>query len=277
MNVNITKASGEVERFSEEKLRESLRRSGADPKTVDDVVKLLLPEIKPNMTTARIYRLARKYLRRLHHPTGLRYSLKNAIFKLGPTGYPFERFFGKVVESHGYKVDVGVILKGRCITHEVDVFARKDDEVCVVECKYHNTPGKATNSKDALYVHSRFRDLEPTIRERFPGARFSGWLVTNTRLSSDAIKYARCAGYTAIGWKHPHDGGLEKMIESQRQYPVTVISGIERGLIEKLIKNDIVLLLDLARMSVTDIMKTLSLPERKAERLKKQAESVCLC
>ena len=276
-DIIITKASGETERFDPEKLRRSLIRAGADEALAGDIVKMVLPDIKPYMKTSRIYRIAMKHLRRLHHPSGLRYSLKNALFKLGPTGYPFEKYFAKVIESQGYQVEVGTIIRGRCISHEVDVFARNENEVCVVECKYHNTPGKATNSKDALYVHSRFRDLEPVISEKYPDAKFAGWLVTNTRLSSDAIRYAECSGYTAIGWKYPPDGGLEKMIESRRQYPVTVLSGIEKGLADRLINNGIILLLDLTRMSIEEIMKLLSLSEKKAERIKKQADSICLC
>ena len=276
-DIKVTKASGAVETLNLDKLRSSLTRSGADKLQADEIIERILRDLEPATSTKKIYRLARKYLRQINNSSGLRYSLKRALLRLGPSGYPFEKYFGAILESYGYKVKVGIILEGRCVKHEVDVLAVNDKEVSLYECKYRNKPANTTDVKVALYVDSRFRDLKPVIQKEYPGRSFRGCLVTNTRFTADAVKYAECSGLHVTSWRHPHKESLENLIEDKRLYPITVISGIKAGLIKSLIANNIILLKDLAGMNITEIMRILSLPERKASALKKQADDLCLC
>ncbi|NDY41504.1 ATPase [Dissulfurirhabdus thermomarina] len=275
--VTVQKSTGDVEAFDAEKLRASLLRSGADPATADEIVRRVLREVPPETSTKRIYRLARRHLNRLHHASGLRYSLKRALFRLGPTGYPFERYVGEIFRNYGYSVEVGALVEGRCVTHEVDVVAVDETRVYAMECKYHNTAARTSDVKVALYVHSRMRDLEPVLAARHPGRAFSGWLVTNTRCTGDAVRYAECAGLKIMGWRHPRNGSLERMIEAKRLYPVTIVSGIQRGLVDRLVQRRIILLRDLMELGVTDLMATLSLDERKAKALHRQVNELCRC
>lgn len=275
-NIKVKKASGAVEDINVGKLLASLVRSGADRDQAVEIIDLMLEEMPPIISTKKIYRLAKKYLRKINHATGLRYSLKKAIFRLGPSGYPFEKYFGAVLTNYGYEVRTGIILEGRCVEHEVDVYAVKKDEVSLVECKYRNTPGGTTDVKTAMYVHSRFHDLWPTIRSLHPEKNIKGWLVTNTRCTTSAVKYAKCTGLNIRSWSYPDEYSLQKMIEDKRLYPVTIISGIRSGLISTLIKQDIILLKDLVEMKESDIKKMLSLPHKKAASLKKQADELCL-
>ncbi len=275
--IKVTKASGMVEDLKPEKLMASLQRSGANKEATEEIIERLLHEIEPYTSTSKIYRLARKYLKQYNHASSLRYSLKKALFRLGPTGYPFEKYFGEILKNYGYDIKVGETVNGRCVTHEVDVLAVKDSEVSAIECKYHNATGRTTDVKVAMYVHSRFRDLEPVFRSKYKGKKFSGWLVTNTRCTSDAIEYATCSGFKVLGWRHPENGSLQKMIEDKLLYPVTIITGIKKGLINNLINKDIILLKDLSEMKAEDIQSLLSLPKNKAISLKKQADDLCLC
>ncbi len=277
MSIRVRKASGIVEEFDSNKLKQSLIRSGADKITAEEIVERILKETEPYTDTKKIYSLARKYLRRFNHASGIRYSLKRALFRLGPTGYPFEKYFGEILKNYGYEVEVGVIMEGRCIRHEIDVLATKDREITVVECKYHNSSGRSTDSKVALYVNSRFNDLRSVFENRYPDRKFSGWLVTNTRCTSDALQYAECAGFRIISWRYPSNESLQWLIESKRLYPVTIISGIKAGLIKSMIDRGIILLKDLAGMDVEKIQDLLGLPKTKAELLKRQADALCLC
>ncbi|MDO8282305.1 MAG: restriction endonuclease [Thermodesulfovibrionia bacterium] len=276
-NIKVKKASGAVEDINLDKLHASLVRSGADSEKANEIIDLMLDEIPAVTSTRKIYRLAKKHLRTLNHSAGLRYSLKNAIFRLGPSGYPFEKYLGAVMTNYGYKVKTGVIIEGNCIDHEIDVYAVKEDEVSLVECKYRNTPGGTTDVKTALYVHSRFHDLWPTMKALYPDKTFKGWLVTNTRCTTTAVTYAKCMGLNIRSWSYPDGDSLQKMIEDKKLYPVTIISGIKSGIISTLIKEDIILLKDLAVMSEGRIAKMLSLTPRKAAALKKQADDLCLC
>ncbi|MBI4844183.1 MAG: ATP-binding protein [Nitrospirae bacterium] len=274
--IKVKKASGAVEDINTDKLLASLVRSGADIEQAQDIIDLMLEEMPRFTSTRKIYKLAKKHLRAINNATGLRYSLKKAIFRLGPSGYPFERYFSAVLKNYGYEVKTGVIIEGRCVEHEVDVFAVKEDEISMAECKYRNSPGGTTDVKTAMYVHSRFHDLWPTIKSLYPGKRIQGWLVTNTRCTENAVKYAKCTGLNIRSWSYPDGDSLQKMIEDKKLYPVTIISGIKAGLIDTLMKKDIILLKDLAAMSENEIEKMLSLTPSKAAKLKKQADQLCL-
>jgi Holliday junction resolvase-like predicted endonuclease len=277
MKIKVTKASGRVEDINPDKLRMSLTRSGADRDLAQEIIEKVLQEIEPYTSTKKIYRLAQKYLRQANHASGMRYSLKRALFRLGPSGYPFERYYGELLKNYGYEVNIGLIMQGRCVKHEIDVLAISNNEVSVIECKYRNSAGGVTDVKVAMYAHSRFQDLKPVFTPQYPDKEFTGWLVTNTRCTSDALQYAECSGFKVKSWGYPDNMSLEKMIEEKRLYPVTIISGIKSGLIGRLIKENVILLKDLAEMEVKDIKKLLSLPEKKAFKLKKQADELCLC
>jgi hypothetical protein len=115
------------------------------------------------------------------------------------------------------------------------------------------------------------------MKSQYPGKLFRGCLITNTRFTSDALRYAQCVDLEVMSWKHPRKMSLEKLIEDRRLYPVTVISGIQVGLVKSLIDRNIILLKDLAAMNKEEIQKKFSLTDRKAATLKKQADELCLC
>lgn len=277
MDISVRKASGKLEKLNIGKLRASLTRSGADRSQADTIIERMMDDLGPSTSTRKIYKLARSYLRKINRASGLRYSLKMALLRLGPSGYPFEKYFGAVLQSYGYDVRVGVMLEGRCVRHEVDVLAVNHREVKLFECKYRNSPDNTTDVKVAMYVRSRFEDLRWTIEPQYPGKSYSSCLVTNTRFTSDALQYAECSGLEVISWRYPKNSSLEKLIEEKRLYPVTIISGIKTGLIKSLIDQNIILVKDLAGMDAAEIQKMLSLTERKAASLKKQVDELCLC
>jgi len=277
MAIKIKKASGIIEDFNSQKLFESLIRSGAEQEQADEIVERITSDIAPYTSTKKIYRLAHKYLRQFSRVSGLRYSLKRGLLRLGPSGYPFEKYFGEIMKHYGYQVDVGLILEGKCVKHEIDVLGINAREVVAVECKYRNNAGSAPDVKTALYVHARFQDLRPAMKTRYPGKSFSGWLVTNSRFTSDAVQYAECANLPIKSWGYPKTSSLEKMIEDKKLYPVTILSVLNSFQIKKLIGQGIILMKDLAGMKEQDIRKILSVAESKALALKQQANELCYC
>ena len=186
----------------------------------------------------------------------------------GESGYPFEKYVAELLRSKGYDVKVGPILQGRCVSHEVDVFAESDKEIIMGECKYRNSSDGAYDVKTALYVHARHEDLRSEMKKQYPGRKLSGWLVTNTRFTDDAIQFAECSGMYIVSWRYPRKHSLEKMIEESTLYPVTVLSGLNSRQIHKLIEQDMFLMKDLAKMSLTSISSLLSISDRKASQLR---------
>lgn len=277
MNIKIKKASGLTEDFNPDKLLASLIRSGADRNQAEEVISLVIPDIQPYTSTKKIFRLARKYLRQFNRSTVLRYSLKKALLRLGPSGYPFEKYVGELFRHYGFSVNTNVFLEGRCVKHEIDVFAFNDKELRLVECKYRNRAENAPDVKVAMYFHSRFRDLRAGMKNQHQGKSFSGWLVTNTRFTEDAIKYSVCSGLKMISWRYPGKGSLEQMIEEKKLYPVTVVSGLTSTQTRQLFEQKIILMKDLAKMAPGDIKMLLSVSDRRALALKEQADKLCFC
>ena len=152
--------------------------------------------------------------------------MRNALAQLGPSGYPFEQFLGQIFEHQGYSVEIGVILEGKCVEHEIDVVARKGNEIILVEAKFHNRSRVKSDLKTALYISARHRDLEAS---RYGTLDVSGknvefWLVTNTKFTHNAIKYGKCAGVKLVGWTYPHENNLHDMVEEADVHPITAIT-----------------------------------------------------
>ncbi len=279
MAVTIIKSSGRSEKFDIQKLADSLTRSGAPPDVALDIAKRVEEKIKPPFHTKSIYRLARKFLRQYNRVSGMRYSLKKALSDLGPSGYPFEKYVGKILKAHGYEVELDRVMDGYCVKHEIDVLASKEDKHFIIECKYHTFGGNATDVKIALYVHSRFADIKKAC-DLLPGLANSvhqGWLVTNTRCTTDAVRYAECVGLKVTSWRYPERDSLEKMIENKRLYPVTILPAARKRSLEPLFRNDIILAQDIADMDRETFLKRSGLDPDIAEILKKQADELCPC
>ena len=279
MAIKILKASGLPEDFDTRKLATSLVRSGTPADVADDIAKEVAKKIVPSTKTREIYRLARKLLRQYNAAAGMRYSLKKAISSLGPTGYPFEKFFARVLTGHGYSTEVNRIINGYCVEHEVDIMAKNGSGQFVIECKYHSNGGKPTDVKVALYVHSRFNDIKKAF-ELTPERSLEvhqGWLVTNTRCTTDAIKYAECVGLRIISWRYPETGSLEKMIEEKRLYPVTVLPSARRKFLETLFANNFILAQDIADTDEDSFVEKSGIDQITASAIKREADKICPC
>lgn len=264
----ITKASGERVPFDMGKLTASLQRSGASGEVAREVANALLPKLTPGISTRKLYRMAFGLLRKRSKPAAGRYRLKQAIMDLGPSGFPFERFVARLLEHDGYTTQVGVVVQGRCVTHEVDVIADKEDRRYMVECKYRNTRGKVSDVKVPLYVRSRFEDVEHNWRQEPDGAHRShiGWVVTNTRFTADALEYGRCTGLRMVGWDQPSTGSLKERIDRSGLHPITCLSTLTKAEKERLLDEGLVLARDLAEQPGA-LDKALVRPPRTAKVL----------
>lgn len=277
MAIPVIKASGKIEEFDANKLVNSLIRSGAPEDVARDIAERVSRQVTPSVHTRHIFRMARKLLRQYNRASGMRYSIKKAIYALGPTGYPFEKYVGRILKAHGYTVDMNRMIKGYCVTHEVDVLASRDDRRCVIECKHYTSGEKPADIKIALYVHSRFNDIRKAFEmsEHLNSHVTEGWLVTNTRCSADAIKYAECVGLKVVSWRYPERESLEAMIEERRLYPVTILPSATKNALQALTSHDIILADEIAAMDEQTLLIRSGLDRPTAFAIKKQANELC--
>ncbi|MEH6679042.1 MAG: hypothetical protein V7724_00770 [Sediminicola sp.] len=135
-----------------EKLRRSLKASGAEEALVSQIVNRVRDELYQGISTREIYNRAYALLKLERTFLASKYKLKKAIYELGPTGYPFEKYVSAIMKASGYNTIVGKILPGICVRHEIDVFAVKEEMATIVECKFHGEEGRNCNIKVPLYI-----------------------------------------------------------------------------------------------------------------------------
>ena len=271
----IKKNSFDVEPFSTQKLEHSLLRSGASEEEIENIISKIQPEIYDGISSNEIYKKAFAYLKKTNRTSASRYSLKRAIFDLGPTGYPFERLVAALLREKGFKTSVSVILNGECVTHEIDVLAEKEGSVYAIECKFHSDANAVSNVKIPLYINSRFLDIQKQWNTNSKNTTHlkQGWLVTNTRFTIDAINYAKCVGLTLLSWDYPLNNGIKDNIDSFDLYPITTLTTLTLKEKHQLIENDIVLVKELYKTSY--LLKKIGISEIRIKRVLDEITHLC--
>ncbi len=242
-NILITKNSGDKVRFEESKLRNSLSRAGANERTIQLVINELDLYILEGMTTHKVYKKAYSILSKISNRSAGRYRLKKAILELGPTGFPFEKFVGALLQHQGFEVKTGQIIQGKCVQHEVDVVAENENTIIVVECKFHRDGNRKSDVKVPLYIRSRFNDIyDQWKKDGVIGNRnFEGWVVTNTRFTTDAEEYGLCSGMKMVSWDFPAQDSLRNQIDNSGLHPITSLKSLTAKEKQKILEAGFVL------------------------------------
>ncbi len=273
----VIKANGDNEPFSEEKVLRSMKRAGVPSEVRGKAMSHIKSKLYDEIPTNIIYGHIVEFLDNSAYKTGSRhYRLKRAMMELGPTGHPFEKFIGGLLAEYGYKTEVGVIVQGKCVSHEVDVIAIKDGEHFMVECKYHNRPGVKSDVKVAMYIKSRFEDVSEAWKQK-PGHSemfHQAWLVTNTKLTSDAIAFGECTGMKLLAWGYPKTGSLQDLIRETGLHPLTCLPSLSSAEKQKLMEQDMVMCRDLARAK-SEIFRSAGISDEKESIIKKEAVRIC--
>ncbi|MGS2726543.1 restriction endonuclease [Psychroserpens sp. BH13MA-6] len=269
--IDIIKASGETARFSEDKLRTSLKRTGADAATINHIIEKVRAELYQGISTKEIYNRAFALLKKQRGHLASKYKLKKAIYELGPTGFPFERFISAVLRASGFQTEVNKILQGKCVTHEIDVMAHKDHSTTIIECKFHSEQGLKCNVKVPLYIHSRYLDIKNHWTSKNTLAQ--GWVVTNTKFTKDALDYGQCSGLYLLSWNHPKDHSLKDRIDQWQLYPITVSTLLTKREKQFLLERDIVLCRELLKSPF--YLDHLGVSNIRKERILSEIKQLC--
>ncbi len=240
----ILKSDGTKEEFNSVKIANSLRRVGASDNTIEHILDKITQKKRVDESTENIYREVYSHLEKKEHTAAMKYSVRRAIFDLGPDGFPFEKFVAEIFKYWGYETITGQILLGSCVEHEIDVVAWKKNEgsLAMSEVKFHNDIGLKSDLKVALYVKARFDDL--SSNDYFYGGKkrklTEKYLFTNTKFSTTAIKYAECQNIKMISWNYPSNNNLFKIVEESKLYPITSLTKLNTMHKKELIRGGII-------------------------------------
>ena len=277
MAIQVRKASGELEEFDHGKLVQNLKLAKIPDDIAAAAANYVKNRLEDQISTGKIHDYVQEYLNK-NNLIGyaLHYDLKNALLRLGPTGYAFEKFVARVLSAYGYLTRQGVIIQGKCVSHEIDVSAQKEGQHFLIECKFHNQAGVKTDVQVALYTYARFLDVRAALESLANHSQqyHQAWLVTNTKVTKDVLDYAKCMDMKVLAWGYPQMGSLREIIISSGLHPVTVLVGLNPNQYQSLFDHDIVTCADLKRAIDTNELPVTYSPELK-QNLLAQIGQIC--
>lgn len=268
-DVFVVKKSGEREEYDEGKVMRSMNRVGVPDNLQPEVLQHVKTKFHDGqITTDELFRHILEYLEPRDRKSSLRFNLREAIFQLGPTGFPFEQYLAQIFRTMGYSVATDSIMNGDCVRHEIDLILEKDKNREIVEVKFHNHHVVKTDVQTALYTYARFLDVKE--KNHIDNV----WLVTNTKLTADAIAYANCKGMPVIAWNYPEKGNLQDLVEDPQMYPITLLTSLSEQEKRRLIEKNVVFCRDLLTKSDAELADPL-LRNNSLTRAKEDAQLVC--
>lgn len=266
----VVKRSGEKEPFDENKVRRSMKRVGVPENMHNEVLAHIKQRVNGDgeITTDDLFRHILEFLEPRDRKSSIRFNLRDSIFQLGPTGFPFEQYLARIFEDQGYKVQTGLIMNGDCVKHEIDLLIEKDGHREIIEAKFHNHHAVKSDVQTALYTYARFLDVKE--KNHIDNV----WLITNTKLTSDAIAYCNCKGIPVIGWNYPDDGNLQDFVEKPQMYPITILNALSEQEKRRLIEKNVVLCRDLLSKSDEELSDSL-IQNDSLQKARDDAKLVC--
>jgi hypothetical protein len=80
-------------------------------------------------------------------------------------------------------------------------------------------------------LQARFEDIERKWRAHpGRGQKFhEAWIVINTKLTSEAIRYAACVDMKTIGWSYPEMDSLQSLTELSGLHPRTCLTSLNNS------------------------------------------------
>ncbi len=258
-----------------QKIYKSARRVGANKELARKIAESIEKEAYSGIKTSKIFKKVKKLLRGKIPRAAIRFNLKDGMRKLGPTGFPFEKFISEIFKKLGFETKINQYLPGLCLkSFEIDFLARKGNLIYVGECKYRNVAGERVHSKDALANYARFLDIlkGPYFKsKKYRGIKVKTMMVTNTKFTSRAIDYSLCAGAALLGWSYPKNKGLEHLIEKEKFYPITILPSSRGRLKDIFISEKIMLVEDVLKIDFQKLAKKFKIPIKRFYPLIKEA------
>lgn len=269
----VQKASGDLQNFSPEKLSRYLIRIQVPQYDIDTIIEQVTAQF--NSQTVTVHDIMHKVNEELGKLKNsdlyvARYNLKHAIRKMGPEGHIFEDYVGRLYELDGYQTNVSQILHGKCVQHEVDVVARQNKNIRLIECKFHNREGTRSDVTVAMYSYARFLDIQSANRN-LP-FHYEPGLASNTKLTLDALRYAKCMNIHVLTVELPKGGSIMDRAISQNAYPISTLTELHPYL-HQLFEHDFILLKDVEKLDEHQA-KALSIPVGLVDLVREKAHNI---
>jgi len=273
----VVNSKGEKESFSFQKVYKSAKRAGTSGVIAKRIAREIERRAYPGIRTLEIFKRVKKLLKKEAPKPALKFSLKEAMRKLGPTGFQFEKYIAEIFSQKGFRVRINQRISGFCCKqYEIDFTARKKNLLYIAECKYRNLPGGKVDLDIALSNHARFLDIkkEYSCYKKTKNLKIKSILITNAKFTTKAIKYSRCAGVELLGWGYPKKEGLEYLIEHQKMYPITILPSFKKNMADIFAQERMMLAQDVLKISPERLYRKTGISKKQIISLRKEAETL---
>jgi len=272
--MEIVKSNGKKVTYNPEKIRKTLRRAGAKPDLVRAVIESVDRQVRSGMTTKELYAVVRRELRRLNRRVATRYNLRNALLRLGPAGFKFEKYVASILSAYQYEVEVPETeICGLCVDHEIDVIAVKNGRRAMIEAKFRNRYDESVNLKDTMATWSAFLDLADGSKTGKCPKFSECWIVTNGRFSERALQFGVCRGIHMVGWGG-EEHSLPRLVDHATLYPITVLDDLRQWELDGFSESNLMLCREIADRDPEGLAKQVKLPGDRARKIVAACRSV---
>ncbi len=143
----------------------------------------------------------------------------------------------------------------------------------MAEAKFHSSPGVKSDLQVVLYSFARLHDLRSA---KICNADICGikelMVVTNTKFTTTAEKYAECSGLTLLSWDYPKENNLHDRIQRAKVYPVSVLQSISTTQKRALIDRGVIVCSDI--IDKPHLLRYAHLSPKRMEQVIAEAESL---
>lgn len=266
--IYVRKANGQLQPFTREKIIRTCLRLRAPLDIAEEIANKLEKEAYNGIRTDEILRKIYNLLAEYNKVYLLHKDLRKAVSKM-KSAPDFEVFVNEIMKAEGYKTEMNKIVRGKCTSHEVDIFAYKDNERYMIEVKHHEDPHYYIGKSIPLQYWATLVDInEETYKD------YKLIIVSNNKYSEHAIEYAKCKNIKMIGWSYPANNSLEKLIEKHHLHPITYLKGINSFELDEFSKLRIVTLKDLAKRNIDNLARMSLLKRERLEELQIMARKI---
>jgi hypothetical protein len=270
----VIKADGTKQLFEKEKIVRTCLRMGASQEVAEAVAEKIERKAHEGIKSKQILNMIFRHLARYHEEVRSHIDLRRALGLMRPKP-DFEQFVQILLREHGYEVTPNLIVRGKCVEHEIDVIAKKDGKTYAVEVKHHFNHHSLTGLDVSRIARAIFEDVTEGFELGLNSTNLDkAVVICNTKYSDHAKRYGECRGIEQIGWNYPAQHGLEQMIEEKKLYPITYLKSLDANLGRKLAGEGIILLKQLITYEPEALSRRLRTSKGRVDALIEKAKVI---
>ncbi len=249
-------------------------RMGANEQTALEVAEKVERKLYNGISTAKILQMIFLYMRRDKPAVRHLFDLRRAM-SLMESKPEFEEFVQTLLAHNGFEVRPNQILQGKCVEHEVDGLAARNGITYLLEAKHHYNYHTLTGLDESRIARAVIEDVTEGYEIGLSRLKIdSAIIVTNTKYSEQATRYASCRKIMQIGWNSPSDLSVQSMIERKNLYPISCLRSLGRNERRRLVASGIVLMKQIAEESPTNLEKRTGVSQHLLEKVRQQVDLI---